>query len=151
MEEVFGDIWNYYDKGNWIVITTNGTIKKNGEAVMGRGIAFQAKQRLSKLPSLLGMAIKEVGNQVGIFSFYRLVTFPVKNHWWEKASLDLIEKSCYELVDRMHYLKEYFSISEIYMVRPGCGNGQLDWKTEVKPVLEKYFDDRFIIVEQRVS
>jgi len=43
MKEVIGNIWNYYNKGNWIVITTNGTIKKNGEAVMGRGVALEAK------------------------------------------------------------------------------------------------------------
>ena len=40
MKEVKGDIWNFYNKGYWIVIPTNGTVKRNGEAVMGRGVAL---------------------------------------------------------------------------------------------------------------
>lgn len=38
MREINGsNIWDFYNKGFWIAITTNGTVKKNGEAVMGRG------------------------------------------------------------------------------------------------------------------
>lgn len=49
MKEVYGDIWEYHKQGYWIVITTNGFVKKNGCAVMGRGVA---KQAVTKYPSL---------------------------------------------------------------------------------------------------
>ena len=38
MKEITGDLWDYYRRPmHTICITTNGTIKKNGKAVMGRG------------------------------------------------------------------------------------------------------------------
>lgn len=144
MREVQGDIWDYHKQGHWIVITTNGFVKKNGECVMGRGVAAQAKSRFPDLPSLLGTWIKESGNQTALFGGYRIATFPVKHNWWEKASLSLVEASCVRLVN----LVDLAHLEPpIYLVRPGCGNGQLDWQ-DVKPILEKYLDDRFIICQK---
>lgn len=142
MKEIQGDIWDYYSRGHWIVITTNGTIKKNGEAVMGRGVALQAKQRFPNLPTRLGRLLTLHDNTPNLFRDLRLITFPVKYHWKDKANLDLIWDSCKRLVDGMKLL----DLDALYMVRPGCGNGGLDWK-DVKPILEKYLDNRFIIVE----
>jgi len=141
VKEVKGNIWNYYNKGCWIVITTNGTVKNNGEAVMGRGVALQAKNRFPELPKILGDLLKKYGNQVYYITTIHIFTFPVKHNWYEKADLDLIEKSCRELGR-----SNCPGIEPYYMVRPGCGNGGLDWKN-VKPILEKYLDDRFTIVE----
>lgn len=146
MQEVKGDIWNYYDKGNWIVIPTNGTVKANGEAVMGRGLALRAKLKFPQLPFALGRFINAYGNVVFVsnlqgkgFKAIRLITFPVKNHWKETASLHLIERSCNQLV---YVAPQNFPI---YLPRVGCGNGRLDWE-DVKPILERYLDDRFIVV-----
>ena len=143
MREVKGNLWDYYDKGEWIVITTNGTIKRNGACVMGKGVALEAKNRFPKLDKVLGAAISRFGNQLfvlrGIAGDVRIVTFPVKHNWNEKADLTLIERSCRQL----EFVVREKSV--VYMVRPGCGNGQLDWK-DVKPILEKYLDDRFVVV-----
>ena len=143
MIEIQGDIWDYHKQGNWIVITTNGTVKKNGACVMGRGVAKQAALKYPRMPFHLGDFIKKFGNHLTLQPYCGIFTFPVKHNWWEKADLSLIEASCRELVDTCSVLKPPF-----YMVRPGCSNGGLDWK-DVKPILEKYLDDRFIIVEWR--
>lgn len=45
MKETFGNIWELAKPYDGIVITTNGYVNKRGEAVMGKGIAYQAKQR----------------------------------------------------------------------------------------------------------
>lgn len=147
MKEVKGDIWDYYDKGNWIVITTNGTVKKNGECVMGRGVAREAKQRISWLPKELGRLIKDYGNNVFYFVDARIISLPTKHNWWEKADTGLIEDGIHQLVIYAD-TRDNIIIPPIYMVRPGCSNGRLDWK-DVKPILEKYLDDRFIVVERR--
>jgi len=40
MKYIKDDIWKYHDRHTPIVITTNGYVKRNGECVMGRGIAL---------------------------------------------------------------------------------------------------------------
>ena len=113
---------------------------------MGKGIALQAKQRYPELPELLGKCIREVGHSLHHDSSRGLLFFPTKYDWWEKSSLALIETSTKELVDLFdNYISGY--TVPIYLVRPGCSNGQLDWKN-VKPILEKYLDDRFVVVER---
>lgn len=152
MKEVIGDIWDYHKQGHWIVITTNGTVKTDGSCVMGRGVALQAKQRFPNLPLELGSRIRgcampygewSVGNNLKGFYNYKIITFPVKHNWWEKADLVLIEESCRQLQASCHGNQDIK-----YMVRPGCGAGELDWR-DIKPILEKYLDDRFIVVERK--
>lgn len=141
-----GDLWTY--PADWRVITTNGFIKKTGECVMGRGVAYQAKRRYPKLPFALGQFLVQHGNHVGEFIFkdehtadeIKLLTMPTKHVWWEKSDLVLIERSAIEMVSLPY--------SEIFvMPQPGCGCGGLEWN-EVKLVIEKILDDRFIVLEQ---
>ena len=141
MKEISGDIWDYHKQENWIVVTTNGTVNRNGACVMGKGIALQAKQRFPRLPHDLGSIIKLRGNHVTLQPYCHIFTFPTKHDWWERSDLELIKQSCKELVEIVSAFKPPF-----YLVRPGCSNGRLNWK-DVKPILEKYFDDRFIVVE----
>ena len=139
MKEVAGDIWDFHNQGHWIVITTNGSVRKDGCAVMGRGVAKQAAERFPSLPREVGKRIQQGGNRMWLVAGTGIFIFPVKHNWWEKADLNLIEESAKELAR--------ISITEpVYMVRPGCGNGGLDWK-DVRPILEKYLDDRFVVVE----
>ena len=151
MKEITGDIWDFHKQGHWIVITTNGSVKANGEAVMGggkvRGTAFQAKQRFPGVAKILGDAIRESGNVLHHWGKEGLIFFPVKHNWWEKADLVLIEQSTKELRDFFNDVIADYPIP-IYLTRVGCGNGGLDWETQVKPILEKYLDDRFIVVER---
>ena len=144
MKEITGNIWDY--NNSYIVITTNGFVKSNGECAMGRGVALEAKTRYSKLPKELGSMIKDFGNHVYRFDQYKLLTFPVKHNWWEKADLSLIERSVQELKTATGFASGLNQLP-IYMVRPGCSNGHLDW-IDVKPILEKYLDDRYIVVEK---
>lgn len=142
MKEIIGNLWDFYDRGHHIAITTNGTVKKNGECVMGRGVALQAKRRFAALPFLIGDQIQRVGNRLHVFGALHLIAFPVKWNWNESADPDLIHLSAQQLVD---YCDAY-RISEVYLPRPGCGNGGLRWSV-VKPVIAPVLDDRFTIVE----
>jgi hypothetical protein len=146
MKEIQGNIWDYHDiNGPWIVIPTNGFVRNDGECVMGRGLAFDAKIRFPDLPKELGDRIKEYGNVVFTFWDYHIITFPVKHNWWETADLSLIEKSAKDLDEIMHYNLSQIQ-TPIYIPRVGCGNGKLNW-TDVKPILQKYLNDGFTVVD----
>lgn len=148
-------------------ITTNGYIKRNGEAVMGRGVAQQAAKRWPSLPLRLGQKIKRHGNIVqpipGPWDGYELISFPVKHHWQQPACLTggkdcpglgpwplvgspqcsgLIVRSANQLVA----LTERNGWRMVMLPRPGCGNGGLDW-TAVEPILRNILDIRFVVVD----
>jgi hypothetical protein len=139
--EQYGDIWQLYNLNNFIVITTNGFVKKNGEAVMGAGIAYQARNRFSGLAYALGKSISVNGNVPLINVHYRIITLPTKDHWINESNLLLIEDGLKIIIQIVNEL----DIKEVCMPRPGCGNGMKDWESEVKPICKKLLDNRFII------
>lgn len=146
MVEVIGSLWDY--PADVRVITTNGTVKKNGECVMGRGCAAEAKKMWNGLPLQIGLHIKDHGNQVACFQCYNpdvlLYTFPVKHNWYEQADLDLIIHSAEVLSACVQDGFEEQAIT-VVLPRPGCGNGKLKWE-DVKRVLNPILDDRFHVI-----
>ena len=150
MIEVKGNLWTY--PADVRVITTNGTVKKNGECVMGRGCAKEAAQRMKEVPKILGNLLRAHGNHCHIL--FRgnplclnavLVSFPVKHAWYERADLALIEQSAKELANLADDQGWIDGWGKIVLPRPGCGNGGLKWE-DVRPVLEPILDDRFHVI-----
>lgn len=143
MTEIKGNIWDYHRVGGYVVVPTNGFVKKNGMAVMGRGLAQQCARKFPQMPASLGTCLQIWGNQVIEYPDpMRIFTFPVKHNWWEKADMGLIARSCNEI---MHILEQ--RKLNVYIPRVGCGNGQLPWEV-VKPILFQLLDDRFMVVDQ---
>lgn len=159
--EAKDSLWRFHNIGDWICITTNGFVKKNGEAVMGAGCALEAKRKYPLMPFRLGQYIKAHGNNAHIIYLpreidspdvllTRIITFPVKNNWYEKADLEIIKRSAQQVKgiwDNICYNNNTGIPSKLYIPRPGCGNGKLDW-ADVKPILEPIFDDRFVIISK---
>jgi hypothetical protein len=110
---------------------------------MGRGCARQAAARFPELPRKLASRISAERNHVFYFPEHGLITFPVKHNWWEAADLGLIERSARELLKMIEVKK----IKEaVYLPRPGCGNGRLNWedvKKFLSPILKP---DQFHVV-----
>lgn len=134
MIERQGDMFEeYLDPGVVYVITTNGYVKNDGTAVMGRGVAKIAAIISPRLPSILGDLLLSYGNKPYILPG-GFVTLPVKHKWDEKADLDLIRDS----LDGLWFLMRMYNRNKrMYLPRPGCGNGQLSWDV-VKPVVENW-------------
>lgn len=149
MRGVVGDLWTYHRAGYWVVIPTNGSVRKDGVAVMGRGLAWEAARRFPDLASHLGRVIQRSGSHVWTFVKYRLFTFPVKWRWMEQADLNLIATSAEELVDQVSAVMRQPSVYSlqlpVYIPRVGCGNGRLRW-ADVEPVLDLMLDERFVVV-----
>jgi len=144
MREIEGDIWDFHKAGFFIVIPTNGFVKNDGECVMGRGLAYEAKRRFPDLPLELGKRIREYGNVVFVFVKYRIITFPVKYNWYEKADMDLIRRSAIGLREMFRF-NLIGMPTPVYLPKVGCGNGKLNW-FEVRAMLEMLLNDDFIVV-----
>lgn len=173
MKETIGDIFDYLTdpETDAICIFTNGITNKNGQAMAGAGQAGAAASRWWNFRDNLGNHIVLQGNTPGIVgsvSWFKtgdgstkestmlipswvtekgkpyIVSFPTKDHFKDLAIPSLIERSArklIELADKMQWKK-------VIMGRPGCGTftGRLGWETEVKPLIEKLLDDRFLII-----
>ena len=151
MREEKGNLWTYPD-ADAICVTTNGQTKRNGDAVMGRGTALQAKQRFPGIEKTLGEQLRRSGNVPAILYSWpvahtnrrtALLSFPVKHLWAQPADPDLIVQSArllVELADRREW-------KTVVLPRPGCGNGQLRWE-DVGPMIAPLLDDRFVVLER---
>ena len=49
-----GDMWSVFGKTDLFCITTNSFIRKDGQLVMGRGIALATKKRVPNIAKMLG-------------------------------------------------------------------------------------------------
>jgi hypothetical protein len=141
MFETVGDIWEYSDSGV-IVITTNGSLTRDGRAVFGRGVAKQAMERFSGIAEKLGRLLADQGSHVFDLGC-GIVTFPVEETAWSHPDLRIISRSARELKE----LVDHFGWERVVVPRPGCGGGGLAWQ-DVKPLLACCFDERFIVISQ---
>lgn len=157
MKEIHGDdMFDLIDESFFIppvlCVTTNGDLNKNGECVMGKGVALQFKNLFPDLPKRIGSLIQQYGNRVfnlGLFDYagsgehipIRIMTFPTKHHWKEESDINLIKKSCEEIIQ----VCDKFKCDTVFLPAPGVGAGGLNYQNIVKPVLQLSLDDRFYI------
>lgn len=142
MREIIGQLWDFYGKLNTVVcITTNGTVRQDGAAVMGRGCALEASERFPEFRMALGHHIKRNGNVPMRLEGEMLITFPVKHNWFEAADLALIQKSA-------QWLAGCDPAYTYVLPRPGCGNGRLQWR-DVHPLIEFLPDNVWVISKER--
>jgi len=157
MEIIKANIIDLWQHGKIVCTTTNGFVKKDGSAVMGRGNALAMAQLIPELPKLLGSFIKKYGNRVGFIYQRSVIAFPVKpmscgvrkalpyiiakgNYketdvlpgFWCKADPEIIETS----MQQLNSMIEKFKLTEVWLPVPGINNGQLKLE-DVINILEK--------------
>lgn len=141
----YGDIWDLHNpkKGEFIVVPTNKTVKKDGCNVMGRGIALQACKKFPTLSKSYGNALKKGSTVDGMYPFIKrgIICFPVKFDYKEDANLFLIERSLIELSDWLH-LK---SIKQLAIPVVGAGFGSL-CPGQVLPLILRYLNNEKVIL-----
>ena len=125
---------NLFTSNSKVLVNTVNTV-----GVMGKGIAFDFKKYYPKM-------FKEYknlcdSNQLNIGDLYLyktsnkwILNFPTKEHWRTPSTVEFIEKGLQKLVQDALRLQ----INDIAMPKLGCGNGGLNWESEVKPIVEKY-------------
>ena len=149
MIEIVGDFWSHLDNNkdvyDAICCTTNTVVKANGELVMGAGIAKDFANEYQWLPKNWGARISKQRMPLVLVTLMKvrphLVSLPTKTDWKQPSSLDLIWESITELL----LLVEQLGWKKVLLPRPGCKNGGLSWKDQVKPILLQ-LDDRFVVI-----
>lgn len=137
----YDNLWN--SKDDIILVTANSYINQKGELVMGRGAALELKNRIPWISREFGLLIENCCGHLGYYGYLLADNvknktygiFQVKYHFKDNASLDLIEKSTYELHAYVYNLPQ-----KISMNFPGIGFGHLSEK-DVMPIIEKLPDN----------
>lgn len=155
VKQYTGDIWRMHEAGWYITIPTNLYVKENGEAVMGRGLAQQATQKFQRCALWYGYELKDHVRQVpdgrnprmedinekgliAVHHDWRAVFLPVKTSWNQQARKGLIEKSLVCLARTIQRPDTTMSEVGVALPRIGCGNGLLDWESDVKPMVREF-------------
>jgi hypothetical protein len=167
MKEITADLFDcmMQKEIDAICITTNGNYTKQGMAVMGAGLALEAKERYPKVQVNLGKYLRLMGSNIPYIigavdatgkylditaeniakkEFKCLIiSFPTKNHFKEDSSLELIKQSC-QMIKEM---ADKYQLKNIALPKVGCGLGRLDWE-KVKSEIIDLLDNRFVFVSK---
>jgi len=123
-----GDIWTSLENTDWLVITTNSYVKKDGTLVMGAGIAKQAAIKYPIIKKIFGDDITRSCGHLGeynILYWKKIIALQTKVHYIDKSDIELIKVS----INRLQlFVNKYPSRSMVNMVFPGVGYGQLNQK-----------------------
>ncbi len=147
-EEYIGDLWLCHTQMSTLSprprrpvlsVTTNGIVRRDGQLVMGAGIALTFAKRYPGLATMLGNHVRIHGNTPTLVKIPTLsatvstsvLSLPTKNHWKDPSSVDLVIKS----MNRASELAKSSGFDCIVSTRPGCGLGTLSWEADVRPNL----------------
>jgi len=130
--ELKGDIWT--SPQEYKIIRTNGFVRADGTSVMHKGEALAALTTYPIIGKEIAEYVRQFGNIPMKLEPYRLITFPIKNHWMDEPDVELIKQSAikvYNLLPRE---------TTAAMLRPS----KKLWK-DIKPEIENVLDDRFYV------
>jgi len=111
----------------------------NIEGVMGKGIALEFKKTFPEMFTQYQALCEKGKIDIGTLWIYKtdhkwVLNFPTKKSWRSPSKPEYIEAGLRRLVEEFNDLKIY----SIAFPALGCGNGELDWVTTVKPLMESY-------------
>lgn len=143
--ERVGDLFT--DPGMMIPIITTNSVVNKGRLVMGAGIALAARQRYPEIDALAGTRINDLGTSTYNLLWidkYGVLLLQTKRAWKDPSPIDLVEES----IKRLRVFADTMVFNDVYEYRlpqPGCGLGGLSWENQVRPICQKYLDERFCV------
>lgn len=132
-----GNMWGEWGKPNTLfAITCNATVGKDGELVMGRGIAREMRGKVPEVPKKAGVIIKmrPDGDRYGLIVMtvggHKVGLFQVKDHFKDAASVGLIRNAAVKLAV---WCQTNVGVT-VNLNFPGIGYGRLE-RGQVEPLL----------------
>ena len=113
----------------------------NCEGFMGKGIAYQFKEKIPENNKNYVFACKTKSLTVGDILFFSekgkiIANFPTKDKWREKSQYSYIKEGLENLARGV----ESRNIASIAIPPLGCGNGGLDWNIVKKMITDQFKD-----------
>lgn len=111
----------------------------NTVGVMGKGIAKEFKDVFPEMFEVYQDLCERGELTVGKLLLYRtphkwILNFPTKRNWRQRSKIEDIEAGLKTFVARYSQL----DLTSIAFPQLGCGNGELDWEEQVRPLMERY-------------
>lgn len=111
----------------------------NTVGVMGKGIAKDFKRLFPDMFREYQQLCEKEEFDIGSLFLYHtpnksILNFPTKRHWRSPSRVEFIERGLQTFVES----HERLNIDSIAFPQLGCGNGELDWETEVRPIMERH-------------
>ncbi len=143
-----------YVKGNLfqspaqVLVNTVNTV-----GVMGKGVALEFKRLFPEMYRQYRDLCERGQFSIGQLWLYKspqkwVLNFPTKQHWRAPSRVEYIEAG----LRKFTQVYSDWGIHSIAFPALGCGNGQLDFKTQVQPLMERYLSplpiDVFIYPEK---
>lgn len=111
----------------------------NTVGVMGKGVALQFKRHFPDMYEKYRELCEKGEFNVGSLWLYKspnkwVLNFPTKGHWRQPSRIEYVESGLRKFVETYSSM----GIHSIAFPPLGCGNGQLDFSSQVQPLMEKY-------------
>ena len=107
--------------------------------VMGKGIALKFKRIYPEMFDVYRNHCEQGNLEIGQLLLYKtpnkwILNFPTKKHWRNPSKVEYIEAGLQKLQQSCSEM----AITSIAFPELGCGNGELDFESQVKPLMEKH-------------
>lgn len=111
----------------------------NTVGVMGKGIAKEFKAIYPDMFREYQKLCERNQFSTGDLWLYKtpnksILNFPTKKHWRQPSRPEYIEAGLRKFAETFHQ----YGITSVSFPLLGCGNGELDWETQVRPLMERY-------------
>ena len=119
----------------------------NTVGVMGKGIAKSFKAIYPEMFDQYQQICESGSFDIGNLWLYKtnnrwILNFPTKRHWRHPSRPEYIDAGLRKFVEVYHL----YGITSVSFPLLGCGNGELDWNSQVKPLMEEHLGKLPIMV-----
>lgn len=128
---VYGDL---FTSPASVLVNTVNTV-----GVMGKGIAKEFKKNFPEMFKVYQERCEDRELKIGTLFLYRtpnksVLNFPTKQHWRSPSKVEFIEAGLETFVASY----EKWGIDSVAFPQLGCGNGELNWEVQVRPLMERH-------------
>lgn len=111
----------------------------NTVGVMGKGIAKEFKAIYPEMFERYRELCEREELTIGKLFLYRtphkwVLNFPTKRHWRQRSRLEDIDAGLRAFVAQ----HQAYDLTSVAFPQLGCGNGELDWESQVRPLMERH-------------